>query len=138
MALFRIAVILFAFIPLYFGVTGIVFGAAQLSGGEIASGGLGGDLGAGALDNQFRYLCGVYIGISIMLFYSAGDVTKRAAVFRLAILAVFIGGLARLVSYLSVGGAETWQTGGMVLELATPVFVLWQGLVIKASRNVIR
>ena len=129
MALFRIAVILFAFIPLYFGVTGIMFGAAQLVGGEPV---------AGALDNQFRYLSGVYIGIAVMLFYSAGDVAGRATVFRLAILAVFIGGLARLVSYLSVGGAETWQTGGMVLELVTPVFMLWQGLVIRASRNVIR
>lgn len=128
MTLFRIATIIFALIPLYFGVTGIIFGAAQLSGGDAAT----------ALDNQFRYLSGVYIGIAVMLFYSAGNVVRRAAVFRLAIIAVFIGGLGRAVSYLTVGEAEMWQVGGMGLELISPLFILWQGAVINRFGNVIR
>ncbi len=125
MTAFRIATILFALIPLYFGVTGIIFGAAQL---------MGGDPFTTAMDNQFRYLSGVYIGISAMLFYSAGDIVGRALVFRMAVLAVFIGGLGRLVSYLTVGEPEMWQIGGMALELGAPIFILWQAKVIgKAS-----
>lgn len=125
MTLFRIATILFAFIPLYFGVTGIWLGAAQLMDGQPFT---------NAMDNQFRYLSGVYIGIAAMLFYSAGDIVGRALVFRMAILAVFIGGLGRLVSYLSLGGAESWQLGGMALELIAPVFILWQAKVIQGAR----
>ena len=117
MAAFRIATIIIAFIPLYFGVTGIWFGAAQLMGGEPFS---------AAMDNQFRYLSGVYIGVSAMLFYSAGDVAGRALVFRLAILAIFIGGCARVVSYLSVGEPPVELFAGMILELIAPVLILWQ------------
>lgn len=121
MTAFRIATIIFAFIPLYFGVTGIWLGAAQLMGGEPFT---------AAMDNQFRYLSGVYIGISAMLFYSAGDIVGRALVFRLAVLAVFIGGLGRVVSYLSVGEPPTEMFAGMVLELIAPVFILWQAKMI--------
>ncbi len=121
MTAFRIATIIFAFIPLYFGVTGIWLGAAQLMGGEPF---------ANAMDNQFRYLSGVYIGIAAMLFYSAGDVIGRALVFRMAVLAVFIGGLGRVVSYLSVGEPPAQLFAGMVLELIAPVFILWQAKVI--------
>lgn len=125
MTAFRIATIIFAFIPLYFGVTGIWLGAAQLMDGEPFT---------NAMDNQFRYLSGVYIGVSAMLFYSAGDVIGRALVFRMAVLAVFIGGLGRLVSYLSVGEPPAQLFAGMVLELIAPIFILWQAKVInKAS-----
>ncbi|MEH6757286.1 MAG: DUF4345 domain-containing protein [Parasphingorhabdus sp.] len=124
MTLFPIATILFAVIPLYFGVTGMAFGAAQLMVGEPIT---------TAMDNQFRYLSGVYIGIGLMLFYSAGDILGRALVFRLAIVAVFIGGLARVVSYFNVGEPEPWQMGGMVLELISPIFILWQTKVLKTA-----
>lgn len=121
MTLFRTAVYIFALIPLYFGVTGIALGAAQLMGAEPFS---------AAMDNQFRYLSGVYIGIAAMLFYSAGDIMGRALVFRLAILAVFIGGLGRVVSYFGAGAPPTEMVAGMVIELIAPVAVLWQAKVI--------
>lgn len=130
MTLFRIATILFAFIPLFFGVTGIIAGASGL----VREPAIYSLPDISALDNQYRYLSGVYIGIAAMLFYSAGDVVGRALVFRMAVLAVFIGGLGRLVSYLSLGGAESWQMGGMALELIAPAFILWQAKAIgKAS-----
>lgn len=129
MTIFRIATIVAAFIPLFFGVTGIIAGAAGLvREPEIYS-----LPDISALDNQYRYLSGIYIGIAVMLFYSAGDVIGRAQVFRMAILAVFIGGLGRLVSYLSMGAAESWQLGGMALELVAPLFIMWQAKVIKGA-----
>ncbi len=114
---FRIFTILFAFIPLYFGVTGILYGAAQLmNGGEFTT----------AMDNQFRYLSGVYIGIAAMLFYSAGDVKGRVLLFRMAVLAIFIGGCARAVSYITVGEPPAEMLTGMIVELLLPLSLLWQ------------
>ncbi|GAA0464436.1 DUF4345 domain-containing protein [Parasphingorhabdus litoris] len=124
MTLFRIATYIFGLIPFYFGVTGIALGAAQLMGGEPFT---------NAMDNQFRYLSGVYIGIAAMLFYSAGDIAGRALVFRMAVLAVFIGGLGRVVSYFSIGVPPAEMVAGMVLELIAPVFILWQSKVIKGA-----
>ncbi len=126
MTTFRIATILFAFIPLFFGVLGIFAGAA----GAVPEPELYELPEITALDNQYRYLSGVYIGIAAMLFYSAGDVAGRALVFRMAVLAVFIGGLGRVVSYISVGEPPIWQLGGMALELIAPVFILWQAKVV--------
>lgn len=121
MTAFRVAICVFALIPLYFGVTGIIFGAAQLmDGGSFTN----------AMDNQFRYLSGVYIGISAMLLYCAGDPAGRALLFRMVILAVFIGGCARFVSYLSVGTPPPEMMGGMVLELIAPMFLVWQARVL--------
>ncbi|WP_162558911.1 DUF4345 domain-containing protein [Sphingorhabdus sp. EL138] len=127
MTAFRIVVMIFACIPLLFGVVGIFAGAA----GAVPEPELYELPEITALDNQFRYLSGVYIGIALMLFYSAGDVVGRALVFRMAILAVFIGGLGRVVSYLMVGEPPVQMVAGMVLELIAPVAILWQRKVIK-------
>jgi len=125
MTAFRIFVILFALIPLFFGVTGIWQGAAQLmEGGAFTN----------AMDNQFRYLSGVYIGISAMLFYVAADVKKRATLYRAVVLAVFIGGCARAASYLLVGPPPPEMMAGMVLELLVPLTLIWMNKVLaKAS-----
>ncbi|VAV91722.1 hypothetical protein MNBD_ALPHA04-2243 [hydrothermal vent metagenome] len=122
MTAFRIFIILFALIPLYFGVTGVFLGAAQLMEGMPFT---------QAMDNQFRYLSGVYIGISMILFYCAGDVVGRALLFRGVVLAVFIGGVARAISYLTVGTPPPEQVFGMGLELMLPLSLLWQARVIR-------
>lgn len=121
MQAFKIVTILIGLIPLWFGVNGVLFGAAEQMGGEPFS---------AAMDNQYRYLSGVYIGVAIMVFYSAADVKGRADLFRFAMLFWFIGGCARLVSVFTVGDPPIWQLGGMVAELGAPLLLLWQARVI--------
>ena len=121
MQAFKIVTILIGLIPLWFGVNGVLFGAAEQMGGEPFS---------AAMDNQYRYLSGVYIGVAIMVFYSAADVKGRAELFRFAMLFWFIGGCARLVSVFTVGDPPIWQLGGMVAELGAPLLLLWQARVI--------
>ncbi len=122
MAAFRILSFLIGFIPLWFGVNGLLFGAAEH---------MGGDPFTAAMDNQYRYLSGVYIGVALMIFYSAGEIRKRAMPFRFAMLFFFIGGCARAVSYLTVGGPPTEQAAAMIVELLSPLLILWQSRVLR-------
>ena len=117
MIAFRFATILIGFIPLWFGVNGIFFGAAEHMGADPFS---------VALDNQYRYYSGVYLGVAAMFFYSAGDLRRRATFFRFGILFFFIGGCARAISYLTVGPAPAEQIGAMAVELLSPLLLLWQ------------
>ena len=122
MAAFRILSFLIGFIPLWFGVNGVFFGAAEHMGADTFS---------SAMDNQYRYLSGVYIGVAAMIFYSAGDIRKRAMLFRFAMLLFFIGGLARVVSYLTVGPPPTEQFAAMFVEILSPLLLLWQAKVLR-------
>ena len=122
MVAFRILSFLIGFIPLWFGVNGLLFGAAEH---------MGGDPFTTAMDNQYRYLSGVYIGVALMIFYSAGDIRKRAKLFRFAMLFFFIGGCARAVSYLTVGVPPTEQVAGMIVELLSPLLLFWQSRVLR-------
>ena len=122
MVAFRILSFLIGFIPLWFGVNGLLFGAAEH---------MGGDPFTTAMDNQYRYLSGVYIGVALMIFYSAGDIRKRAKLFRFAMLFFFIGGRARAVSYLTVGVPPTEQVAGMIVELLSPLLLFWQSRVLR-------
>jgi len=119
---FRIVTLLVGLIPLWFGINGILWGAAEHMGSEPFT---------AAMDNQYRYLSGVYIGIALIIFYSAGDLRGRAQFFQLAILAIFIGGCARAVSMLMVGTPPEKLVIGMALELGGPVLLLLQARVLK-------
>lgn len=82
-----------------------------------------------ALDNQLRYLAGVYAAaVTFNLWYAIPRVETRGLSVIIAAGAVFCGGLGRLVSMASVGNpGDPTMMGGLVLELAvTPLLVLWQ------------
>lgn len=120
---FRIVTILIGLIPLWFGINGLLFGAAEHMDGEPF---------LPAMDNQYRYLSGVYIGVAMMIFYSAGDIGTRANLFRFTMLFFFIGGCARAISWLTVGPPPPEQFAGMVAELLAPLLLLWQARVIRS------
>lgn len=122
MIAFRIVTMLIGFIPLWFGLNGVFFGAAEHMGGEPFN---------TAMDNQYRYLSGVYIGIAAMIFYSSGDLRRRGDLFRFAIIAIFIGGCARAVSYLTIGASPTEQIAGMAVELLAPLLLLWRARAVR-------
>ncbi len=124
MTAFRIARILIGLVPLFLGGTGVLFGAEEHTGGGVV---------ANALDSQYRYLAAVYVAVGGMILYSADDVKGRAALLRFAMLGWFLGGLARAVSWMTVGQPESWQVSGMIVELVVPVvMLLWQGRVIRS------
>ena len=123
MAAFRIFTILIGLVPLFLGVTGILFGAAEHNDGEAVS---------AALDSQYRYLAAVYVAVGAMILWSAGDVRNRAMLLRFAMFGWFLGGLARANSWMMVGEPASWQVSGMIVELVVPVaMLLWQRRVVR-------
>jgi hypothetical protein len=115
-SLFKLTLIILSFIPLYFAVTGVLGGAAALSLGDSVE---------AELDNQFRYLSAYYLSLFLCIWYVLGDIDKRGTVLRLLILAIFIGGLARLYSFVSLGAPSPLLTLAMALELGAPVLAIW-------------
>ena len=114
--LFKLTLIILSLIPLFFAVTGLIGGAAGNNGGVAVSAGL---------DNQYRYLSVYYLSLFFGIWYVLGDIDKRGTVLRLLVLAIFIGGLARLYSYAQIGPPPLRAMIGMALELGAPVLALW-------------
>lgn len=126
--LFKIVLIVLSLIPLYFAVTGIFGGAASVNSGEAVSAGL---------DNQFRYLSAYYLSLFFLIWYVLGDIDTRGTVLRFLVLAIFIGGLARLYSYLQVGTPPPDLMLGMGLELGAPILALWHRIIEKSVGPVV-
>ncbi|MCB9752176.1 MAG: DUF4345 domain-containing protein [Myxococcales bacterium] len=81
-----------------------------------------------SLDNQFRYLSGVYVGVTMGLWYTIPAVERRLAAMRLIGAAVMLGGVGRLLSMRSHGVPEDpSMVVGVILELGVvPLLLLWQ------------
>ena len=118
----QIVLAVLSLIPLAFAVMGLYGGAELANSGTTVT---------AELDNQFRYLSAFYLSLFFLIWWVLQDLEHRGAVLRLLILAIFLGGLARLYSYLTVGPPPTHMIGGMVLELGAPVLALWHKLAFK-------
>jgi len=90
-----------------------------------------------ALDNQFRYLSGYYLSLFLAIWYVLSDIDTRGKVLRLLVLAIFIGGLARLYSYVQVGKPPLNAMIGMGLELSSPILILWHRLLERSAGPVV-
>ncbi len=113
----QMVLMILSLIPLYFAITGFMGGAAGMNGGEAV---------AAELDNQFRYLSAFYLILTFLIWYVVRDIEIHTGIFRIAILAIFLGGLARLYSYLYMGVPPQTMVGGMFLELGAPILAIWQ------------
>src|SRR5262245_61521956 len=88
------------------------------------------------LDNQWRYLSGVYAGaVTGGLWWAIPRIEERGVALRIAAGAVFLGGLGRCISIAAVGSpGDPLQLGGVVLELGVvPALLLWHRRVVRLS-----
>jgi Domain of unknown function (DUF4345) len=125
----QIFLAVFSLAPLYFGVSGVMAGAGGLMPPEAVT---------ADLDSQFRYLSGLYIGFTLLIWWFIANIDRHAWLFRLMVLAILMGGLARLYSYLSVGAPAPEMIAGIGIELALPLIIIWQTTVVRkaaASRD---
>ena len=125
---FKIILMILSLIPLYFAVTGIFGGAASNNEGAAVSAGL---------DNQYRYLSGYYLSLFFGIWYVLGDIDNRGTIFRIFVLAIFIGGVARLLSYAQIGQPPAQAMVGMALELGAPVLAIWHRIIEKSTGPVV-
>jgi len=113
----QIALGVFSLIPVAFAILGFVAGAGRLSPNGVAV----------DLDNQYRYFSGMYLVVAFMLWSIIPSIEKHGRTLFLVSAAIFIGGLGRVVSYMTMGAPAQDLAVGMGIELVAPViFVLWQ------------
>jgi hypothetical protein len=115
--LLRLAVGIFALIPISAGLAGIWLGAAMT----------GEDVHAVALDSHVRYLSGILLAIGLAFWATLPAIERHTARFKLLTALVFVGGLARLLGVAAMGLPSKPMLGGLVMELVvTPLICLWQ------------
>ncbi|MCR9195423.1 MAG: DUF4345 domain-containing protein [Hyphomonas sp.] len=111
-------------IPLLFSVMGVINGAAYFmpDGGYPA-----------ALDNQLRYLSAIYLLVTLLLWWTIPSIEKHGTVLAFICAVIFLGGLARLLSHMTIGPGQPEQFAGMILELSAPALLIWQRLVARKA-----
>jgi len=120
----QVVLFILSFIPLYFAAQGIIGGAASFNAEEPVLNGL---------ENQFRYLSAFYLILTFLIWYMLSNIEQHTNLMRIAVLAIFLGGLARLYSYMTMGAPPLSMFGGMVLELGSPILLLWHAKVVKLA-----
>jgi hypothetical protein len=90
--------------------------------------GLGSSLSPGSrvLDSNFRYYNGIWLGVGLTLLWIVPAIERRTTVLRLVAVMIFLGGLARVASMISVGRPPAAFTFFAVIELLFPLLAVWQ------------
>jgi len=80
------------------------------------------------LDNQWRYLSGVYVAVSLAIWWTLPQIETRLAAIRIVSIGVMLGGVGRLISIVAIGLPDAaTMVGGLALELGVvPLLLLWQ------------
>ena len=113
----QITFFILSLIPAWYGIRNAIVGAAQF---------LPEDHVSAAIDSQFRFQSAWYFGLALILWWMIPQIEKQGTLFRILALALFLGGVARLHSYLTLGPAPGSATAAMVLELCLPLLIFWQ------------
>ena len=80
-----------------------------------------------SVDYLFRALSGTWLALGLMLAYLVPSIERQTVWFRFVCAGIFLMGLGRLLSVLSLG-ANSKPLVAMALELILPpLLVLWQG-----------
>jgi hypothetical protein len=120
----QITLLILSVIPLFFGLTGVIFGTGRfLEPGAVVP----------QLDNQFRYLSGMYLMVSFLIWWAVPAIERHGALLRIITLALFLGGVARAVSWATVGQPPLFQIAAMILEMSAPLFAIWQAKVARGA-----
>ena len=86
------------------------------------------------LDSHYRYLSGIFLGVGALFYLSIPAIERKTRLFQSAAGLVVIGGLARLLSLVTVGVPSAPHVAGLALELlVVPLLVIWQARVARGS-----
>lgn len=87
------------------------------------------------LDSHFRYISGIFFALGLGFVSCVPDIENKGPRFQLLGAMVVCGGLARLVSLLSVGPPSKGHIFGFAMELgAVPLLMVWQAAFAKRYR----
>ena len=116
--LLQIVVALACLVPLSVGGASILHGPSFLGHPPVIP---------ADLDSHFRYISGIFFALGLGFVSCIADIETKGPRFRLLGAMVVCGGLARVVSLLSVGPPSKGHIFGFAMELGTvPLLMLWQ------------
>jgi uncharacterized protein DUF4345 len=79
------------------------------------------------LDSNLRFFAGVWLGLGSALLWVVPSIERQGTLFRVVWGAVFLGGVGRLLSLVSLGAPPVPFIGFTMLEIVgAPAFVYWQ------------
>jgi hypothetical protein len=108
-----------AAVPFASGLSGVLLGPRALPGVD--------EPVDANVDNAYRYAHAIYLATAPVLWAAVPRVERQTTVLRAVAGAIFLGGLARLLSWRTMGRPHPVLVGGAALELiGTPVLVAWQ------------
>ena len=124
---FQLLVVILAivcFVPGGASAFGGLNGSAALFGGEAIFG--ADSVLRGFADNQYRFGFGVFFAQGLVLLFFLSNIHRHANLFRVAGLALFVGGLGRLSNILEYGVVDSQVIGPTAIELViVPLLMLW-------------
>jgi hypothetical protein len=124
----QIATAILALVPVATGVIGM-FG---LSDPIYAAMGLPRDA---LLDSNMRFFAGFWLGMGLAMMWLVPRIETQTVLFRAIWIAIFIGGIGRLLSIFLVGAPPLPFTGFTALEiLGAPIFIAWQARIAQRRR----
>lgn len=116
--LLQIVVALACFVPLSAGGASVLQGPGWIGGVDAVP---------VDLDSHFRYISGIFLGVGIAFATCIPDIETKGPRFRLLAALVVLGGLARLLSLVTVGTPSTGHIFGLFMELGVvPCIMAWQ------------
>ncbi len=115
----QIAICLACIVPISAGLAGMVSGTRFITPGTMID-----------LDSHTRYLSGLLFALGLIFLSCVPQIEARGSRFRLAMIPVVIGGLARLIG-VYVEGWPSWPMSlALIMELiVTPGLAIWQSRV---------
>ena len=116
----QILVATLSLLPLGVGAFGFVFGAGLFLPVGVAT---------PRLDSQFRFLSAWDVGLACIVWWIVPRIEQQTALFRIVCLAVFLGGVGRVVAWFTTGSPGTAFLAVTLIELLIPVLIPWQARV---------
>ncbi|MDQ1232181.1 DUF4345 domain-containing protein [Sphingomonas sp. SORGH_AS_0879] len=122
----QLVVAIACLVPLSIGGISVVQGPVWLGGASVIP---------TDLDSQFRYVSGIFLGLGLAFVTCIPAIERKDARFRWLGLLVVAGGLARALSWATVGAPSTGHRLGLAMELGVvPLLMLWQARVARGRR----
>jgi hypothetical protein len=78
------------------------------------------------LDSNLRYFSGLWLGLGLIIFWLIPAIEQQKSIFRVIAGMIFIGGIGRVISMLSLGNPSPPFIVFTLLKLLFPLLILWQ------------
>ena len=87
------------------------------------------------LDSNMRFFAGFWLGMGLAMMWLVPRIETQTVLFRAIWIAIFIGGIGRLLSIFLVGAPPLPFIGFTALEiLGAPIFIAWQARIAQRRR----